>query len=96
MPIATSMLYRSSTREDERSTIALGRPHEAFRFGHVHNFSSYEVVSELLTGVDTHLNGLGNMDEWAAPNQWGEEGYEGYLNNRVVTLPHANLIENCV
>ena len=43
--------------------------------------------SVLLTGVDTHLNGLGNMDEWTAPNQWGEEGYEGYLNNRVVTLP---------
>jgi arylsulfatase len=41
----------------------------------------------LLTGVDTHLNGLGNMDEWTAPNQWGVDGYEGYLNNRVVTLP---------
>jgi len=43
--------------------------------------------SILLTGVDTHRNGLGNMDEWAAPNQWGVDGYEGYLNNRVVTLP---------
>jgi arylsulfatase A-like enzyme len=43
--------------------------------------------SVLLTGVDTHLNGLGNMDEWTAPNQWGVDGYEGYLNNRVVTLP---------
>jgi len=43
--------------------------------------------SILLTGVDTHLNGLGNMDEWAAPNQWGVDGYEGVLNNRVVTLP---------
>jgi arylsulfatase len=43
--------------------------------------------SMLLSGVDTHLNGLGNMDEWAAPNQWGVDGYEGYLNNRVVTLP---------
>jgi arylsulfatase len=41
----------------------------------------------LLSGVDTHLNGLGNMDEWAAPNQWGVDGYEGYLNNRVATLP---------
>ena len=27
------------------------------------------------------------MDEWTAPNQWGVDGYEGYLNNRVVTLP---------
>ena len=41
----------------------------------------------LLTGVDTHLNGLGNMDEWTAPNQWGVDGYEGYLNDRVATLP---------
>ena len=41
----------------------------------------------LLTGVDTHLNGLGNMDEWTAPNQTGVPGYEGYLNNRVVTMP---------
>ncbi len=43
--------------------------------------------SMLLSGVDTHLNGLGNMDEWIAPNQWGVDGYEGYLNNRVATLP---------
>ncbi|HYN36002.1 MAG TPA: sulfatase-like hydrolase/transferase, partial [Actinomycetota bacterium] len=43
--------------------------------------------SMLLSGVDTHLNGLGNMDEWSAPNQWGVDGYEGYLNDRVVTLP---------
>jgi arylsulfatase len=41
----------------------------------------------LLTGVDTHLNGLGTMDEWAAPNQWGLDGYEGHLNDRVVTIP---------
>ena len=41
----------------------------------------------LLSGVDTHLNGLGNMDEWTAPNQRGAVGYEGYLSNRVVTLP---------
>jgi arylsulfatase A-like enzyme len=45
--------------------------------------------SVLLSGVDTHLNGLGNMDEWTAPNQWGEDGYEGHLNNRVVTLPQV-------
>ena len=35
--------------------------------------------SLLLSGVDTHQNGLGNMDEWTAPNQQGvPEGYEGY------------------
>jgi arylsulfatase A-like enzyme len=43
--------------------------------------------SMLLSGVDTHQNGLGNMDEWIATNQRGVDGYEGYLNNRVVTLP---------
>lgn len=41
----------------------------------------------LLSGVDTHLNGLGNMDEWTAPNQVGKDGYEGNLNDKVVTLP---------
>ncbi len=49
--------------------------------------SSSPTRSMLLTGVDTHLNGMGNMDEWTAPNQRGAVGYEGYLNNRVVTLP---------
>ncbi len=43
--------------------------------------------SMLLSGVDTHLNGLGNMNEWTAPNQAGKPGYEGYLNDRVTTLP---------
>ena len=43
--------------------------------------------SMLLSGVDTHLNGLGNMNEWIAPNQAGVPGYEGNLNNRVVTMP---------
>ena len=43
--------------------------------------------STLLSGVDTHRSGLGNMDEWTAPNQMGKPGYEGYLNDRVATLP---------
>ena len=43
--------------------------------------------SILLSGVDTHLNGLGNMSEWTAPNQEGEPGYEGNLNHDVATLP---------
>jgi len=43
--------------------------------------------SMLLSGVDTHVNGLGNMDEWTAPNQLGVPGYEGHLNHRVATLP---------
>jgi arylsulfatase len=43
--------------------------------------------SIFLTGVDTHLNGLGNMDEWTAPNQVGLPGYEGHINDRVALLP---------
>ena len=43
--------------------------------------------SMLLTGQDTHINGLGAMDEWTAPSQMGKEGYEGHLSNSLVTLP---------
>jgi arylsulfatase len=43
--------------------------------------------SMLLSGLDTHLNGLGNMDEWTAPNQMGVDGYEGSLRKDVATLP---------
>jgi arylsulfatase A-like enzyme len=61
---------------------------EGVRFTQFYTHASCSPTrSMLLTGVDTHLNGLGNMDEWTAPNQWGVDGYEGYLNNRVATLP---------
>ncbi len=40
----------------------------------------------LLTGVDNHRAGLGNMMEIQADNQFGKPGYEGYLNNNVVTV----------
>jgi arylsulfatase len=61
---------------------------EGTRFANFYTHASCSPTrSILLTGVDTHLNGLGNMDEWTAPNQWGVDGYEGYLNNRVATLP---------
>ena len=40
----------------------------------------------LLTGVDAHRAGLGNLAEELAPNQQGRPGYEGQLNERVVTL----------
>ena len=42
--------------------------------------------SMLLSGTDNHLAGLGNMGELLAPNQMGHPGYEGYLNNNVVSL----------
>lgn len=43
----------------------------------------------LMSGADNHLAGLGNMDETLADNQLGLLGYEGYLNNRVLTLAEA-------
>jgi len=42
--------------------------------------------SMLMTGVDNHIVGLGNMIELAADNQRGKPGYEGYLNGRAATL----------
>ncbi len=42
--------------------------------------------SLLLTGVDNHRNGLGNMHEFLVAAQRGQPGYEGYLNNSVVTI----------
>jgi arylsulfatase len=61
---------------------------EGVRFTNFYtNPSCSPTRSVLLSGVDTHLNGLGNMDEWTAPNQRGLAGYEGYLNKSVVTLP---------
>lgn len=54
------------------------------------NFHASAVCSPtramLLTGVDNHLAGLGNMAEEMAPNQEGQPGYEGRLNDRVVTI----------
>ncbi len=41
----------------------------------------------LLSGIDNHIAGLGNMEEMVAPNQRGVPGYEGVLNNRVVAFP---------
>ncbi len=61
---------------------------EGVRFTQFYTHASCSPTrSMLLSGVDTHINGLGNMDEWTAPNQLGVPGYEGYLNDAVVTLP---------
>lgn len=43
----------------------------------------------LLSGVDHHRSGLGNMAEDLAPNQKGRPGYEGYLNFQVAALPEV-------
>jgi len=44
------------------------------------------------TGVDSHRGGMGAMLEQLAPNQVGRPGYEGYLNDRVVTT--ASLLKD--
>jgi arylsulfatase len=43
--------------------------------------------SMLLTGVDNHLTGMGNMIEIMADNQFDQPGYEGIMSGDVVTLP---------
>ena len=40
----------------------------------------------LLSGTDPHIAGLGNMAELLAENQRNQPGYEGYLNQRVVSV----------
>ena len=61
---------------------------EGVRFTNFYTHASCSPTrSMLLSGVDTHLNGLGNMSEWTAPNQVGVPGYEGSLNHDVVTIP---------
>ena len=42
--------------------------------------------SMLLTGTDSHVAGIGNMAEWTGESQRGQPGYEGFLNNRVITI----------
>lgn len=61
------------------------------RFTDFHTASACSPTrSMLLTGNDNHINGFGQMAEFAArhPKLFdGKPGYEGYLNDRVVTLP---------
>ena len=47
--------------------------------------------SMMFSGNDNHVAGLGNMNELLAPNQVGQPGYEGFLNDRVVSM--ASLLE---
>jgi len=42
--------------------------------------------SMLMSGTDNHIAGLGNMSELLTPEQKGKPGYEGHLNDRVVSL----------
>ncbi len=45
--------------------------------------------SMLLSGNDNHIAGLGNMGELLTDNQKGKPGYEGHLNDRVISLAEA-------
>ncbi len=56
-------------------------------------FSNFHVTatcaptrSILMTGVDNHRNGVGNMPETMPAEQEGKPGYEGVLNDQSVTL----------
>ena len=42
--------------------------------------------SMLLSGTDNHLAGMGTQGEATFPNQVGKPGYEGHLNDRVVSI----------
>jgi len=42
--------------------------------------------AELMSGTDHHLAGIANMSELITDEQRGKPGYEGYLNDRVVTI----------
>ena len=57
------------------------------RFSNFHtSVSCSPTRSMLMTGTDNHIAGLGNMKEFLTPEQKGKPGYEGHLNDRVVTL----------
>jgi len=60
---------------------------EGVRFSNFHtSVSCSPTRSMLMSGTDNHIAGLGNMAELLTPEQQGQPGYEGYLNDRVVTL----------
>jgi len=45
--------------------------------------------SMLMTGTDNHIAGLGTMSELLTDELRQQPGYEGHLNDRVVTLPEV-------
>ncbi len=60
---------------------------EGMRFMNFHtSVSCSPTRSMMLTGTDNHIAGLGNMNELITENQKGQPGYEGHLNDSVVTL----------
>ncbi len=45
--------------------------------------------SVLLSGSDNHVAGMGVMGELIYPQLVGRDGYEGHLNERIVTIPEV-------
>ena len=64
---------------------ALARQGVKFTDFHV-SVSCSPTRSMLLSGTDNHLAGLGNMSELLTSEQRGKPGYEGHLNDRVISL----------
>ncbi len=63
------------------------------RFSNFHVAASCSPTrSMLLTGVDNHLNGVGNLMEAMPSQHLGKPGYQGSLNQRVVTV--ASLLQD--
>ncbi len=63
------------------------------RFSNFHVSASCSPTrSMLLTGVDNHLNGVGNMRETIPQSHVGRAGYLSVLNQRVVTV--ASLLQD--
>lgn len=57
------------------------------RFSNFHVTASCSPTrSMLMTGVDNHRNGLGNMDITMPSEHKGQPGYDGVLSDRVVTI----------
>jgi len=60
---------------------------EGVRFSNFHTASSCAPTrAMLLTGVDNHLAGVGSMRELMPLSHRGKPGYDGVLNDRVVTI----------
>lgn len=61
--------------------------YEGVRFSRFHVMPACSPTrAALLTGVDPHSAGLGSLYEELSPNQKGRPGYEGYLNDSVVSI----------
>jgi arylsulfatase len=66
---------------------------EGITFSNFHVAATCSPTRAMLhTGVDNHRIGMGNMIEIMADNQFNQPGYEGYLNDRAVTI--STLLKN--